>query len=470
MANVPPRSADDQTDPGSFRDPSGFVFERDGVLYRQVNRSYQRDYDALVASGLARTLIDDGSLIPHQEVDTAPSLPQSAYKVIQPNRVPFLSYPHEWSFSELKAAALLTLDIQRKALDHKMVLKDSSAFNIQFVGCKPVFIDTLSFEVYEEGSPWVAYRQFCRHFLAPLALMSRVDIRLNQLMLAHLDGIPLDLASRLLPGKSRLNLGLLMHLHLHARAERAYSADATPRAAKAAPRFSKQALLGLIDSLKGTVSALSWNPAGTEWADYYDETNYTTGALGRKAELVGSFLDQMRPRSVWDLGANTGRFSRLAAERGASTVAFDIDPACVERNYLDGARRGDQRLLPLLLNVANPSPAFGWDHAERKSLLERGPVDTAMALALIHHLAISGNVPLGRIAAFLRKVCHNLIIEFVPKSDSQVQRLLATRVDVFPDYHIDGFEAAFVEHFAIERAEPILDSQRTLYLMRARPG
>jgi ribosomal protein L11 methylase PrmA len=464
----PPKSSEDQRTAGSFRDPSGFVFERDGTLYRQVNLAYRADYDRFVASGLDRALIDEGLLIPHSEVDERPSDPERAYKVLRPDRLPFISYPYEWCFSQLKAAALLTLTLQKKALAHGMALKDASAFNVQFLGCRPIFIDSLSFETHREGTPWVAYRQFCRHFLAPLALMSRVDVRMSQLFRPSLEGIPLDMASRLLPWKTRLDPRLLIHIHLHAGAEKAYAGDSKKKVQEPRP-FSRQALLGLLDSLEGAIHSLRWSPSGTEWADYYSETNYTTAATGRKVELVSQFLDQIRPRAVWDLGANTGRYSRLAADREASTVAFDVDPACVERNYLDGASRDERRILPLWLDLTNPSPALGWDHSERSSFLDRGPVDLAMALALVHHLAISANVPLERVAAFLRKACRTLIIEFVPKQDSQVQRLLASRPDVFPDYTSDGFEAAFVEHFAIERAEPIVETERTLYLMRARP-
>ncbi len=481
MAIRPPRSDNgaDRRTPGSFRDPSGFVFERDGTLYRQVNRAYQADYDRLVASGLARTLIDDRLVIPYSEVDEPPSEPESAYKILRPERVPFISYPYEWCFGQLKAAALLTLTLQKQALTYGMSLKDASAFNVQFIGSRPIFIDSLSFETHRDGTPWVAYRQFCRNFLAPLALMSLVDVRLNQLMQPSLEGISLELASRLLPWKTRFDPRLLIHLHLHARAEKAYAGQTktkTKTRAKSkaspggsSPAFSKHALLGLIDSLEGAIKSLRWSPAGTEWADYYSETNYSTGATGRKVDLVAEFLDRVRPRTVWDLGANTGRYSRLASERGASTVAFDVDPACVERNYRDGLARDEQKILPLWLDLTNPSPALGWAHTERSSLLDRGPVDLSMALALIHHLAISANVPLERIARFLRSTCQSLIIEFVPKQDSQVQRLLASRADVFPDYTSDGFESAFVEHFAIERAEPIIETERTLYLMRARP-
>ena len=464
MISTPTQS--DQRVAGSFRDPSGFVFRRHGVLYRQVNQAYQSTYDQWVRSGLDQALINDGWLIPHREVDEAPLNPAISYKVIQPDPVAFISYPYEWSFGQLKAAALRTLAIQERAITAGFSLKDASAFNIQFVNGQPVLIDSLSFEPYEEGKPWVAYRQFCQHFLAPLALMSRVDPRVASFFRFHLDGFPLDLSSRLLPWRTRLNPRLLIHLHWHARAQKAYGGGtpvARPRA------FSRQALLGLLDSLEATVRSLDWVPDRTEWANYYAETNYTDAATAQKLALVGSFIAQVQPKTAWDLGANTGRFSQLAADAGAETVAFDIDPACVERNYRAVVARGEPRILPLVLDLANPSPSLGWDHSERDSLLDRGPVDLVMALALVHHLAIANNLPLDRIASFFHRAGRNLIVEFVPKSDSQTRRLLAGRVDVFDDYTQSHFEAAFAPYFEIERAEAIVESDRTLYLMRARP-
>jgi hypothetical protein len=405
-----------------------------------------------------------GLLLPHEETSEADAAPDS-YKVIAPLVVPFVSYPYEWCFSQLKDATLATLAIQKQAMDHGMSLKDASAYNIQFLAGKPVLVDTLSFEVCREGEPWVAYRQFCQHFLAPLALMSHTDVRLSQLLRCYIDGIPLDLAGRLLPSRTKMSLGLATHIHLHAQAQKKY-ADA--RARPAAAKMGRMALLGLIDNLESTTRKLDWNPEGTEWADYYDTTNYTDVSLEHKRRLVGEYLDRANPRTVWDLGANTGLFSRTAAGRGALTMAFDVDPAAVERNYLDCRARGEKNLLPLLLDLTNPSPAIGWENEERSSLVERGPCDTAMALALVHHLAIGNNVPLPRIARFLSRICRTLIVEFVPKTDSQGQRLLATREDVFPDYTQEGFEQAFSTRFATLASALVKDSQRTIYLMEAR--
>jgi SAM-dependent methyltransferase len=451
----------------SFRDPSGFLFTREGVLYRQVNRVRRENYDGLMAGGLYAELTEAGLLIPHAEVDDPPAAPEIAYRVLRPERVGFISYPYEWSFSQLKDAALATLAIQARALARGMSLKDASAYNIQFHRGRPLLIDTLSFEKLREGEPWVAYRQFCQHFLAPLALMARRDIRLGQLLRVHLDGVPLDLACALLPARTRWQLGLAMHLHAHAASQRRY-ADKPVRAPRG--RFGPRALQGLVESLGSTVRRLQWRPRGTEWAEYYRQTNYSDAAIAHKEELVGRFLEICAPRTVWDLGANTGRFGRIASGRGIDTVASDIDPAAVEIAYLEARRRADAHLLPLLSDLTNPSPAQGWAHDERMSLLERGPADLALALALVHHLAISNNVPLDRLARFFARTARALVIEFVPKSDSQVQRLLATREDVFPDYRRDTFEAAFTAEFEIAATEPVRESQRTLYFMRARRG
>lgn len=453
----------------SFRDPSGFLFWREGQLYRQVNRAYQAHYDLLMSSGLYERLVKAGQLIPHEVASIAPAESDLAAIVLQPERLPFISYPYEWSFGQLKDAALTTLSIAKKALDAGMTLKDASAYNIQFRNARPVLIDTLSFETYIEGGPWVAYRQFCQHFLAPLALMAYRDVRLSQLMRVYIDGVPLDLASQLLPMRTRLNPGLSAHIHLHASAQKRYAGDASA-ASTGARKMSKLALIGLIESLQATVRALKWQPAGTEWGDYYDDTNYTREAFDQKERMVAEWAERLKPTLVWDLGANTGVFSRAAARSGAFAVAWDIDPAAVEKNYREARRAKEHNLLPLVVDLTNPSPGIGWANAERDSLAARGPADLLLALALIHHLAIANNVPLAEVAAYFSRLSRWLVIEFVPKPDSQVQRLLASREDIFPGYTEAGFEAAFDRFFMVCEKQAIQGSARTLYLMESKTG
>jgi ribosomal protein L11 methylase PrmA len=448
----------------SFRDPSGFLFEREGVLYRQINRSYQDHYDLLLSSGLYKALTEQGLLVRHEELDISSPAPQLAYKIIRPQLVPFISYPYEWCFSQLKEAALATLKIQKTAFDFGMSLKDASAFNIQFVDGRPVLVDTLSFERLQL-KPWVAYRQFCQHFLNPLLLVSCKDFDLSQLSRIFIDGVPMSLASRLLPFRTRFRPSLASHVHLHAMSQRHFSTRNVKVRERQVRRVS---LAGLVDSLESLTQKARLPLKKTEWAHYYEETNYSPEGFERKKKIVEEFLDIIKPETVWDLGANTGVFSRLASRRGIQTVAFDVDYIAVEINYRDCLEKADKNLLPLVMDLTNPSPAIGWENRERKSLLERGPADAALALALLHHLAISNNLPLSRIAEFLSRVCRWLVIEFVPKTDSQVQRLLATREDIFDRYTRSDFEERFSRSFLITRISPVEGTERILYLMKNR--
>jgi len=297
--------------------------------------------------------------------------------------------------------------------------------------------------------------------------MAKRDIRLIQLLRVYIDGIPLDLASDLLPSSTKLNAGLMMHIHLHAKAQVKY-ADENVEEQKQKKEISKQALLSLIDSLRNTVKKLEWNPAGTEWGNYYEITNYTDAAFLHKKELISEWVKERKPTQVWDLGANNGVFSRLASDLGVFTVSFDIDPAAVEQNYQQVKEVKEKSLLPLVLDLTNPSPALGWHNRERESFAERAPADMIFALALIHHLAISNNVPLAQLVDFFHAMGKWLIIEFVPKSDSQVKKLLQSREDIFDEYTPEDFERVFGSRFTIHSKVKINEAERHLYLMERR--
>lgn len=445
----------------SFRDPSGFLFYQKGILYRQVNISYKDNYIYLMKSGLYKKLVDNELLIPHEEVKIEGECADNAYKIIKPALIPFISYPYEWSFTQLKHAALLTLDIQKIALEFGMTLKDSSAYNIQFRKGKPIFIDTLSFEMKIEGQPWVAYKQFCEHFLGPLALMCFKDVHLSQLLRICLNGIPLDLISSILPVRTYFMFPLLIHLHIHSKSQKMFH----HKVIKESSSIKNSSMIALIDNLYLGLLKLNLESKFTEWVDYYRQMNYSQNEFNQKKQLVSIFLDMINPKSLWDIGANTGVFSRIASKKGINTISFDNDHACVEKNYLTCVEEQETNILPLLMDFTNPSPAIGWQHNERLSLVERGPADTVLALAIIHHLAISNNLPLNKIAKFFFKICKSLIIEFVPKSDPQVRKLLSTRKDVFPNYTQESFEETFCRYFFIKKSINILDSGRTLYLM-----
>lgn len=454
--------------PGSFRDPAGFVFERDGVLLREVDRSFATTWDAVVDSGLYEALHQRGLLVAHEVVDPALGSDR-AHAVLRPVRLPFVSFPYEWSPGQLRAAALLTLEVQDVALDHGMVLRDASAYNVQFHRGRPVLIDTLSFEPWVEGAPWDAYGQFCDHFLAPLALQVLVDHRLRRLLVGDVGGVPVDLAAALLPGRTRLRPSLLTHLHLHGRS-RAAQGEADPDAERRTVRFSRNAMIGLVRGLRKAVEPLTWDGAGTTWSDY-DETSdhYDEAARAAKEQVVAATVGRVVPATVWDLGANTGRFARLAAASGADVVAFDLDAGAVERGWqavaADPPATGE--VLPLVLDLANPSPGLGWATTERPSLGDRGPADLVLALALVHHLAIGNNVPLVDVVAELARLGRHVLVEWVPKDDVKVRTLLATRRDVFADYTDEAFEAALTAAGTVVERTPVPGTGRELVLLRS---
>lgn len=445
----------------SFRDPAGFVYlDKGGRVLRQVNKEGAADFDKLHASGLYDSLVAEGLLVPHSRV--AGKRDAAAHAVISPERIPFISYPFEWSFSQLQDAALTTLRIQKLAMRHGMVLKDASAYNIQFLDGRPVLIDTLSFESYAAGEPWKAYRQFCQHFLAPLALMAYTDLRLSQLLRVHLDGVPLDLATKLLPVRPRFRAGLGMHLFLHSRAQRAKAGQHQMPSKK----MGKTQLAAIIDSLERTVQKLRPLADQTEWGDYYSNTNYTAAAADDKAKAIRKLVKPLNIKTALDAGGNDGTYSRVLNELGIHTVCSDIDPMAVEANYRQVRSGREELMLPVLIDFTNPGGALGWQNGERSPVHERYGTDLVMALALVHHLAISNNLPLGKIAEYFSRFAPYLLLEFVPKSDSQAQKLLSTREDIFPGYTEQGLKQAFQDRYSLLGESKIKSTKRTLYLFK----
>jgi hypothetical protein len=449
--------------PGSFRDPSGFVFSDEGTVYRAVNVVYRDHFDHLITSGLYKKLSSQGLLISHEEC----SLPQlkfeNLYKILKPRQIRFFSYPYEWCFAQLKDASLATLKIQRIALDHGMVLKDATGFNIQFVDGKPCLIDTLSFHLYEAGKPWIAYRQFCETLLAPLALASAKGHHWIRFLQIFLNGIPLRIPHKSLPFSSRFKFGLALHIHLQAKSIEKVIKSSQPTQRKPL-NFRKESFYGLIASLEQTIKSLPEPKPDFGWQEYYQSKDYL-GYFEAKKLLVAQFLKEADARYVWDLGANDGAFSKLAAQTGAEVISLDSDHTCVSNNYKASSKEGVKNILPLVLDITNPTASAGWNTTERSSFIERGPADLVLALALIHHLAIANNVPLDDIASFFAQISKKLIIEFVPKSDRRVQELLANREDIFIRYRKEEFESAFKKYFQIVRSSEISGSGRILYLL-----
>lgn len=450
----------------SFRDPSGYVYAGNGKIIRAVNECYAPHYTRMRDSGFLDAVWERGWMVRFAEEGT-PSLP-GAWKTLDTEAVPFVSFPYEWSFSQLKAAALLTLDIQAEALEHDLVLKDASAYNVQFIGARPVFIDILSLETYKEGTPWVAYAQFCRHFLAPLLLMAKVDINGGLLLRNFIDGLPLDMTSAMLPWKTKFSPAIQLHIHLHAKMQKKH-ADTRESADKASKiKISKKTVQNLAQGLRALVEKLHLPPTSTTWGDYYSDTNYSEGAFSAKHEIVAAMLEKLKPDTVLDMGANTGEFSRLAREHASLVLAADMDPLAVERHYEMLVKNEIEGVLPLVIDLSNPSPALGWHNTERPSFIDSCKVDTVMALALIHHLCIGNNVSLDMAARFFAELGHSLILEFVPKEDSQVRRLLATREDIFSEYDLENAVGAFSQYYECSEIMPIPGSLRNMVLFKTK--
>lgn len=445
----------------SYRDPSGFVFTYKGEVYRQVNQVFQNHFERFTRSGLYTELVEEGLLLPHQQLAENLTGQENWYTTLKPEQLEFTSYPYEWCFDQLKEAALLTLQLAQKGIARNMILKDATPFNIQWHKGRLVFIDSLSFEAYDEEKPWMAYRQFCETFLAPLALMHYHQEPLQPLFYAYPDGIPLSVASRLLPWKSRWSLHLYLHIHLQSKMAR------SKRAATERPvGFSRQKLLNLLRSLHGLVESFSLKQKGV-WSDYYEEAEQRSGYLPHKKEIISRWVDKLTGVfTAVDLGANDGTFSAILSSKSIRTISVDGDHFAVSKLY-HSIKGNNDNIYPLLIDLSNPSPAIGFANEERAAFTERASSDLAVALAFIHHLAIEKNIPFQRIAQWCRELGRVLIIEFVPITDEKVRLMLQRKQHTFDWYTKTNFEEAFSPYFEILESVKIDSSERILYMMKA---
>ncbi len=447
--------------PSSYRDPSGFIFLHSGQYYRQVNKIFKDHFDFFISSGCYERLVKKGMLIPHTEIKENLSGEADHYKTLKPEPIPFISYPYEWSFDMLKDGALLTLQLVKEAVSCGLILKDATPYNIQWYNGKLVFIDTLSFEKYDEKEPWIAYRQFCESFLGPLLLMHYSKMSLHQLQLAYPDGVPLAITRSLLPKRSRFSLHTYLHIHLHARV----SSKNKP-GKSSATNFSKQKLLNLVSSLEILIKRLKLPEQKSTWSEYYEEASQRNDYLEQKKQLIRQWVEQLsNVETAADLGANDGEFSKLLAEKGIPVLATDFDPYCINKLYNEIKGSREQNIQPLIVDLANPSPGIGLNNKERPSFIDRLEVDLVLALAIIHHLSIGKNIPFEHLADFFQGITRHLVIEFVPKSDEKIQLMLTGKKDIYTQYTVENFEKAFKNHFNIGGKEMIAGSGRILYLM-----
>ncbi len=449
----------------SYRDPAGFVFRENGRIYRAIRASYEPHYELLKSSGLAAQLIRDRLLVPFDEIDPSSFATSDIVRILAPREVPFLSYPWEWTFSQLKDAALATLSIQQQALTHGMTLKDGSSLNVQFIDGRPMLIDLLSFERYERGRPWVAYRQFCEQFLAPLVLASHLDERLLALTQVSGGSASLDLTVRLLGKRGFLQPGVFMHLHLQSAVQRMVGRRPAQRPFNH-HTVNPIALKGLLTSLERTILRLKPAHSASAWTGYDPTSSGGQGYVDAKRALVTALIREIAPSRVWDIGCNNGGFSSIAAREGAMVVSLDQDHASVDRLYQSLRAEGETRILPLVVDIAFPTPGTGWMNREYRPFLDRGACDLCLALALVHHLAIGRNLPFRNIFELFRQRCTYLLIEYVPKDDPNVTIMLHGRSDVFDEYTRENFESTLCNSFLIVKRIPLENSGRILYLCR----
>jgi ribosomal protein L11 methylase PrmA len=441
----------------SFRDPESSLMYDGTHYYRSLSDGYLVHYSHFISSGLKDALLSQGLILPFEEVKGVDGLQ------LKTEKLAFVSYPYEWSFSQFKAAALLTLQINLIALEHGMVLKDASMFNVQFVGSKPIFIDLASFEVYKADKPWIAYYQFCKHFYAPLFLADKKSLYLPKLLLYFIDGIPLKEAVSLCSMSDFFNLGAFMHLYLHSKAEGSTNKTGVEK------KVSQKQLTELLTHLSDSIKSLKPKQKKTVWDDYNQNNNYVAGSKDHKAEIIKGFMSQIPDCTMaMDIGANDGTYSELFSEKGIYTLVVDIDELAIERAFIENNRSQNEFLHPLHVNLANPSPAIGWNNVERKSFWERVNVDVIQALAVVHHLAITHDISFTAIAKKLAQHTHYLIIEFVYPEDSQTQILLNNKPHHALTYNQEHFEKAFSLFFDLKEKVTIEGMKRDLYFYEAK--
>jgi hypothetical protein len=411
-----------------------------------------------------------------EEVDGAeapPSLRGADYAgVLRHERIPFVSYPYEWTPGMLRAAALLTLDINLASIDEDLILKDATPYNVQFKGSRPMFVDVGSWEKINPGEPWAGYRQFCMQFLYPLMLQAYKGIPFQPWLRGSIEGITPTQARSLMTFRDRFRKGALTNVFLHARLDVSYSRRGrtggdVKKELKSAG-FGKELLKANLRKVRKAVDAAEWDPPKSVWTAYRSENTYEDADNQAKAEFVRQVSAQREWKLAWDLGANDGYYSRIVAEQARYVLALDLDPSTVELLYRDLAAEGNEQILPLVMNLTDPSPGLGWRGLERKAWTERGEPELILALALLHHVSITGNVPVRQFVDWLASLHSHVVIEFMTREDPMVKRLLAAKRVQHEDYERDFFERCAGEVFDVERTQELPSGTRILYSLKPR--
>ncbi|HUF85097.1 MAG TPA: methyltransferase [Acidimicrobiia bacterium] len=461
-----------RNEPASFRDPASSVFYSNGRVLRGLSPRGAEDWARLAGTEFFPRLVAEKKAVATTVVEPG-SLPEGAaghdYAVVlEHERIPFVSYPYEWTFAMLRDAAVLHLEILLAALDDGMTMKDGYAFNVQWQGTAPTFIDIGSFE--SGGGPWVGYRQFCQTFLYPLLLEAHLGVSFQRFLLGHLEGLEPGDMRRLFGGRRRFKKGVFRNVYLHSVIQ-----DRVTRSTQSVQEdlkkagFSTELTKATAKKLLKLVRRLRSKRSGSNWSEYRDTCSYTDAERAAKERFVTDAAKARRPALVWDLGCNDGAFARLVAEHAGYVVAVDADDVVVDRLYRALRADGPANVLPLVMNLVDPSPGRGWRNTERRAFADRGAPDLVLGLALVHHLAIAANVPLAEVVAWLRSFDCAVVVEFVAPEDPMAQQLLANKPPgLHDDYRPDTFEALLEAEFTVEQRELLPGGTRTLYLVTPR--
>ena len=456
-------------EPASFRDPAARVLRQDGQILRYLTSAALRDFETLSSTRFYRAFTDSGRLVATERASSPQIPPLSApwVAVLRHQPIPVVSYPYEWCFTMLQDAALLQLDLLLAALDEGMTLKDATPFNIQWIGTRPVFIDIGSFKAAEPGEPWTGYRQFCEMFLYPLFLQAYKDVPFHPWLRGSLDGVEAGHINRLMSVRDRFRPGVFPHVYLLSRLQSHY--EGTHRNVRQdlrAAGFSAELITHNVRRMRRLVERLAWRRARSTWSDYAHGNTYDQADRARKQQFILRAAASARRACVWDLGCNTGEYSRAVSACADRVVAVDADHLAIDRLYR--ALKADQNstILPLVGNLTDPSPGLGWRHQERQTLEARSRPDLILALALIHHLSIGRNVPLPELVAWFASFEADLVIEFVAPEDAMVAQLVRNRDALDIGYTQDRFEACVAEPFVIAATDRLPSGTRTMYYVR----
>lgn len=456
---------------GSFRDRNGRVFLSEGEVYRALSARALEEWEALSQTEFFHRFVAERKIVATERLSDSSSLPDDELNdwaaVLRHEKVPVISYPYEWCFGMLKDAALLQIELLLAALDEDTIVKDSSAFNFQWMGTQPVFIDVLSFERYSKGSPWVGYRQFCELFLNPLILQAYKSVSFQDWLRGNINGIdPADL-NQLLSFRDLFRRGVLTHVFLHSKLQKSFGST-TLDVGKAMKEggFQKEMVRQNITKVGRLVERLEWKKSRSEWSQYTDEHGYGDSDLEAKRGFVDEVLRARRWGTVWDCGCNTGQFSLLAAEHADTVLALDSDHLSIERLYRSLKGSENRIITPLVYDLSQPSPGTGWKGVERLPLCARSSPDLVLCLALIHHLVITANIPLDELVRWLASLDADLVVEYVGKDDPMVEKLLLNKRDDYADYELEFFVFCLERSFEVVRKLRLPSGTRYLYYAR----